>query len=485
VTAKGFFQGSYELFLSFAFIFLCWSSSSTAFERAFSLSSCFSIAKLIIITRSMEHHCFISPKVLLDDSEPGNRKVMCSKEIKAGELLIEENFQLTAIYSQNISHACHFCLAEGPEMKRCSNCKYSHYCSSDHQTLDWKRGHKKECAILKQMTQDGKRQPTALLALTLKAFVQLELLNNQSLKKNLESLKHHPDTMTPEKHAELEPNIILVVKYSDNNFDRERLERFIDYQDKMLVNGMTVYSKTDPRNSLAMGLLNDCCRFNHSCAPNSFPVYNPQKGNRLVSARLIKPGEEITCSYLNTLARVADRKKKLKEEYCFDCSCSKCKRDEELAKTLPPPKYSVDQLRKQLDSFEEVKAFISQMEKDLPEFDYDWNEVLETAEPVLIKLNELEFLYKFRKRFTKKFEKWFGDSMMNPGGRPPLQPPGSVGQLSRQSRENLHLQHRSPQSLPPILRRQRSRRPGSHAGGRQNLPRVPAEEVAKITYFTT
>lgn len=362
----------------------------------------------------MEEQCFISPKVALDDSEPGNRKVLCTKEIKPGELLIEENFQLTAVYSPNFTRTCHSCLAEGEDMKRCSNCKYAHYCSGDHQTLDWKRGHKKECAILKAMTQEGKRQPTALLVLTLKAFVQLELLHNQSLKQNLDSLKHHPESMTPARHEELEANIILTAKYADGNFDRERLERFVVYQDKLLVNGMTVYSRADPRNSLAMGLLHHCCRFNHSCEPNAFPVFNPFRGNRLVSAKAIFPGQEITCSYVSTLARVADRKRKLKDEYNFDCCCPKCGRDEELAKTAPPPKYTVEQLRKELNSFEEVKTFIAQMEKDLKDLDYDWYEVLETVEPALIKLNELEFLYSFRKRFTRKLEHWFGEAMLNP-----------------------------------------------------------------------
>jgi hypothetical protein len=362
----------------------------------------------------MEDGCFISPKISFDDSEPGNRKVICKQEISEGELLIEENFILTGLYSANCMTACHFCLAEGPEMKRCSNCKYSHYCSADHQTLDWKRGHKKECAILKTMTQEGKRQPTAPLMLALKAFVQIDLLKNASLAKNLEALKHHPEKMTSETHEELKGNIVLIIKYSDNNFDLERLEKYIRFQDKMLINGVTVYCKADPRNSLAMGLLNHTCRVNHSCEPNAFGVFNPFRGNRLVGARTIHPGEEITFSYVSTLAKVQDRQAKLREEYHFECQCAKCKREEADLKLQPPSKFNKEQLRRPLNSMEEVKTFLAEVGKELKEYDTDWYEVLETVEPAVIGLTQYEFLYQFRKTFTKKFENWFKGIMMNP-----------------------------------------------------------------------
>lgn len=43
------------------------------------------------------------------------------------------------------SSLCAVCGSVGP--KRCSRCKKASYCSKEHQTIDWKAGHKKCCAI--------------------------------------------------------------------------------------------------------------------------------------------------------------------------------------------------------------------------------------------------------------------------------------------------------------------------------------------------
>jgi pre-rRNA-processing protein TSR4 len=44
------------------------------------------------------------------------------------------------------SHLCIVCGCSGP--KRCGRCMQAHYCSKEHQTLDWKAGHKRFCEDL-------------------------------------------------------------------------------------------------------------------------------------------------------------------------------------------------------------------------------------------------------------------------------------------------------------------------------------------------
>jgi hypothetical protein len=354
---------------------------------------------------------FKSAKVEYDESIPGNRRVLCKTAMKAGELVIEERLQLFALYSNHLSRACHFCLEETANAKRCSECKYAHYCSHEHQMADWKNGHKKECKIFKTMTGEGKKQPTAPLAIILKAFVQLEMMSNLGLKKNIEALKGHDDAMTPERHDELRDNVILVFKYSDGNFDLERIEHYVKILDRILINGVTVYSKSDAGDSLAMGLLKDFSRTNHSCEPNCFSAYN-NLSMRIVTARPIQPGEEITFSYVDSLDRVENRRKKLKTEYFFDCSCAKCKR--ELESPAPKCPLTAEELNTQLETIEDCRKYVKLLETKLAPNDYEWYRGLERIEPVLASFRELEYLYEFRLRFTSKFEHWFGDCTLNP-----------------------------------------------------------------------
>lgn len=42
------------------------------------------------------------------------------------------------------AHLCRVCGCSGP--KRCSRCHKAHYCSKEHQSLDWRLGHKQACA---------------------------------------------------------------------------------------------------------------------------------------------------------------------------------------------------------------------------------------------------------------------------------------------------------------------------------------------------
>lgn len=355
-----------------------------------------------------------NPKVMFDDSQPGNRRVICKEEIKEGELVLEEWFEMSAMYSEHIDRACHYCFEEVESPLRCSNCKYAHYCGKEHQLADWRNGHKKECELIKKVSQGGQKKPTAPLAMILKVFVQLELLNNQALLANINSLKSHKEAITEERYEELKSNVILVIKYSDENFDLERMDRFVQHLDSILTNGVTIYGKTSSSVSLAMGLLKDFCRINHSCLPNCFSGYNPTTGMRIVSARPIAKGEEITFSYINNIDRLEQRRKKLRENYYFDCGCQKCVQEASDQAVCKSRKLSELELCAPLATVEEIKQHLQAMGAKLEENDYEWFLLLESVEGVLVYLKEFEYLYGLRKRFTSKFECWFKGVMLNP-----------------------------------------------------------------------
>ena len=69
------------------------------------------------------------------------------------------------------------------------------------------------------------------------------------------------------------------------------------------------------------------CRANHSCVPNCNYVYNAAKGRQeLLTTRKIRPGEELTVSYLpdNMVGGRRERRKILMSIHKFHCLCEIC-----------------------------------------------------------------------------------------------------------------------------------------------------------------
>ena len=60
------------------------------------------------------------------------------------------------------SERCHFCLKVHENLRRCSACKYAHYCSAAHQKSDWPT-HKADCA--RRARSDPARTPTPMVTM--------------------------------------------------------------------------------------------------------------------------------------------------------------------------------------------------------------------------------------------------------------------------------------------------------------------------------
>ena len=70
------------------------------------------------------------------------------------------------------------------------------------------------------------------------------------------------------------------------------------------------------------------CRFNHSCTPNAHIAWNGGLRKQTIHVlRDIATGEELSVSYLAELATPsADRRRKLRECFGFECECAACAR---------------------------------------------------------------------------------------------------------------------------------------------------------------
>ena len=81
-------------------------------------------------------------------------------------LQISSNSQTPSPIPNSQSHLCIVCGCS--ESKRCGRCMQAHYCSKEHQTLDWKAGHKRFCEDLansKLMLGDLNYDPSSSVVL--------------------------------------------------------------------------------------------------------------------------------------------------------------------------------------------------------------------------------------------------------------------------------------------------------------------------------
>ncbi|KAL0608884.1 Histone-lysine N-methyltransferase SMYD3, partial [Plecturocebus cupreus] len=112
--------------------------------------------------------------------------------------------------------------------------------------------------------------------------------------------------------------------------------------------GLELLTSNDPLTSASQGAritgVSHCAQpsqsisfislLNHSCDPNCSVVFN---GPHLLlrAVRDIEVGEELTICYLDMLMTSEERRKQLRDQYCFECDCFRCQtQDKWVAVTL-------------------------------------------------------------------------------------------------------------------------------------------------------
>ena len=76
-------------------------------------------------------------------------------------------------------------------------------------------------------------------------------------------------------------------------------------------------------NVLGLGLYQTLAFLNHSCEPNCIAVFNGPTCH-IRSIRNVEQGGELCIAYTELMRPQSVRHRALKEQYYFDCSCSRC-----------------------------------------------------------------------------------------------------------------------------------------------------------------
>ena len=89
----------------------------------------------------------------------------------------------------------------------------------------------------------------------------------------------------------------------------------------MICNSFTICNAE--MQEVGVGLYPSMSLLNHSCDPNCSIVFN---GPHLLlrAVRDVEAGEELTICYLDMLMTSEERRKQLRDQYCFDCDCFRC-----------------------------------------------------------------------------------------------------------------------------------------------------------------
>ena len=353
----------------------------------------------------------ISDKVKFDDSVTGYRKVVAAQAIKSNQFVLIEPYVLVAVNETFVGKCCHLCLIELDSPKRCSACKFAHYCSQEHQLLDWKAGHKKECALMPKFYQISNPTIDRMTLVMLKIYVQIDMIKDGRFTNIFDRLKHNEDdkSMKMSMYRQVARSFMTTAGISEPS---SKIDQYAIYLDKFVTNAGNAPSTKSLGIHMAATLGDKASWFNHSCQPNCLCVGEAGKGKVIATIGDVAAGDELTYAYVDLLQHVDARKSMLMALYKFECKCAKCEREENEQKVRRDVDIGKIGIYRDLSSKSKIVDYLRDMEKSIPPYDYAWVKVKGLVEAALYELGEAELHHDFSSKFTDKYQHWFGKNYM-------------------------------------------------------------------------
>ncbi|XP_054516992.1 histone-lysine N-methyltransferase SMYD3 isoform X7 [Pan troglodytes] len=193
-------------------------------------------------------------------------------------------------------------------------------------------------------------------------------------------------------------------------------------EEKVICNSFTICNAE--MQEVGVGLYPSISLLNHSCDPNCSIVFN---GPHLLlrAVRDIEVGEELTICYLDMLMTSEERRKQLRDQYCFECDCFRCQTQDKDADMLTGDEQVWKEVQESLKKIEELKAhwkweqvlamcqaIISSNSERLPDINIYQLKVLDCAMDACINLGLLEEALFYATRTMEPYRIFF------PGNHP-------------------------------------------------------------------
>ncbi|XP_069544208.1 histone-lysine N-methyltransferase SMYD1a isoform X2 [Brachyistius frenatus] len=270
---------------------------------------------------------------LFDAGEKG-RGLRATKELSTGEVVFAEPSFSAVVFDSLASQVCHSCFRRQANLHRCATCKFAHYCDRTCQTACWDE-HKRECGAIKRIGK-APGENIRLAARVLWRIHKDTSVASDSQLVSVDQLEDHVADLPQEDLKRLQTDVHSFQEYWSYGRKRHSDDYISHIFGIIKCNGFTLSDQRGLQ-AVGVGLFPNLCLINHDCWPNCTVILNhgnqaavtsalhSQRRIELRSLGRISEGEELTVSYVDFLNLSADRQKKLKETFHFECTCSHCR----------------------------------------------------------------------------------------------------------------------------------------------------------------
>ncbi|XP_077334113.1 histone-lysine N-methyltransferase SMYD1 isoform X1 [Lithobates pipiens] len=267
------------------------------------------------------------------NSEAKGRGLKATKDFWAGDVIFAETAYAAVVFD-NLTHSvCHTCFKRQEKLQRCGQCKFAHYCDRTCQKDSWVN-HKHECAAIKKL---GKA-PNENIRLAARILWRIEREGGgltEGCLVSVDDLQSHVEHFDQEEKTALMEDVQSFLDYWPSQSKQFAMQYISHIFGLINCNGFTLSDQRGLQ-AVGVGIFPNLCLVNHDCWPNCTVIFNngnheavksmfhTQMRIELRALGKINKGEELNVSYVDFLNLSEDRKKQLKKQYYFDCTCEHC-----------------------------------------------------------------------------------------------------------------------------------------------------------------
>ncbi|XP_054892310.1 histone-lysine N-methyltransferase SMYD3 [Poeciliopsis prolifica] len=282
--------------------------------------------------------------------------------ISRGQLVTSAEPLASCVSGKRAREVCHHCFTRQETLLRCSQCKTARYCNAACQKQAWP-GHKRECKCLRRLLP---RLPTDSVRLA--ARLMFALLNpTKTVGDELYTLEEHEshlNSMPEQKKEGLSQLAAMLELYVQQEGDSDLTQEVTSALPPSCRDPLSLIAKVTCNcftisdgelQEVGVGLYPSLSLLNHDCRPNCVMVFEGER-LQLRAVQDIRPKDELTISYIETLCLTEERQKQLQEQYHFVCHCQRCNSKKEDGFMLSGEEEKWQQLKVALPRLEGLKT---------------------------------------------------------------------------------------------------------------------------------